>query len=116
MTTKEKVINESILRIEKRLSEIREMNDARPLSDIIAIRQEAQALLQENTTIEQRTSAAFLEKIEQLSRREQKAIKLAKELTGKRMIDLMNEQIKLEFELRDLNNEKYYIELRSKGF
>lgn len=113
MTTKEKVINESIIRIEKRLSEIAKIIDAKPISDLIAIRQEAQKLLEENTTIQQRTSNEFIAKIEILSKKEKRCIKLSKELTGQKMIDLMDEQIKLEFELRDLNNEKYYIE-RSK--
>jgi hypothetical protein len=113
MTTKEKVINESIIRIEKRLTEIAKINDANPISDLIEIRQEAQKLLEENTTIQQRTSNEFIAKIEALSKKEKRCINLAKENTGQKMIDLMDERIKLEFELRDLNNEKYYIE-RSK--
>ncbi len=69
MTTKEKVINESICRIEKRLSEIAKINDTNPISDLIAIRQEAQKLLEENTTIQQRTSNEFISKIEALSKK-----------------------------------------------
>jgi hypothetical protein len=109
MTTREKIINESIIRIEKRLSEIAKINDANPISDLIAIREEAQKLLEENTTIQERTSNEFIAKIEILSKKEKRCIKLAEENTGQKMVDLMDERIKLEFELRDLNNEKYYI-------
>jgi intein/homing endonuclease len=110
MTTKEKVINESIIRVEKSLKELKKINEATPLLDLIKIREEAQKLLDDNKTIQQRTSNDFIAKIDLLSKKEKRCIKLAKELTGQKMLDLMDEQIKLEFELRDLNNEKYYIE------
>jgi hypothetical protein len=110
MTTKEKVINESIVRIEKRLKEIKKINEATPLLDLIDVREEAQKLLDENKTVKERTSDEFIAKIESLSKRERHCIKLAKENTGKRMFDLMDEQIRLESELNDLINERYYIE------
>lgn len=62
MTTKEKVIRESITRIEKRLKEIDDINNARPISDLIEVRKEAQSLLDAHTTIEQRTSTEFIKK------------------------------------------------------
>ena len=113
MTTKEKVINESIIRVENRLKEIKKINEATPLLDLIEIRKTAQTLLDENKTIQQRTSNEFIAKIEILSKKEKQCIKLAKENSGQKMLDLMDEQIKLEFELNDLKNEKYSIE-RSK--
>ena len=114
MTTKEKVINESIIRIEKRIEEIKKIFKATPLLDLIDVRREAQALLDENKTIQQRTSNEFVAKIEKLSKKEQCCIRLAKRLTGQKMNDLMDEQINLESALRYLNNEQYYIE-RSKS-
>lgn len=110
MTIKEKVINETILKIEGRLIKVRALNNATPILDLIKIREEAQKLLEENKTLDQRTSMEFMAKIEILSQNEQKCIKLAKELQGQKMFDLMDEEIKLELELRDLKNEKYYIE------
>lgn len=114
MTTKEKVIRESITRIEKRLKEIDDINNARPISDLIEVRKEAQSLLDAYTTIEQRTSTEFIKKIEKLSNKEGACLKLAKKLTGSYMNDIMNEEIKLRHELRDLNNELYYIEAKQK--
>lgn len=110
MTTKEKVINESIFRIEQRLAEIEKINNANHIQSIINIREDAQQLLETNTTIQQRTSKAFVEQIEFLLKKEKHFIKLAKEMTGQKMIDLAKERVKLEIELIELKNEKYHIE------
>lgn len=116
MTTKEKVINESIIRVEKRLAEIKKILNATPLLDLIDVRREVQVLLEENKTIQQRTSNEFIAKIDNLAKKEKQCIKLAKELTGQKMIDLMDEEISLEVELSDLNNELYHIErIKSKS-
>lgn len=109
MTTKEKVIKESIILIKKRIAEIKKILNATPLLDLIDVRKEAQTLLEENKTIQQRTSNEFIVKIGKLAEKEKQCIKLAKELTGQKMNDLMDEQINLESELRDLNNQLYYI-------
>jgi hypothetical protein len=108
MTTKEKIIHQSIEKIEKQLKEINYIIDANPLTEIIKIRQEAQKLLEENKTIEQRTSESFISKIEILSKREKEQFALAKK--GKDTTKLIDEKIKLEFELSDLRNELYHIE------
>lgn len=110
MTTKEKVIIESISRIEKRLKEIRKINEATPLIDLINVKIEARKLLEANKTIEQRTSKEFIAKINALAMKEAKCIKLAKENSGQKMFDLMDEKIQLEFELQELKNEQYYID------
>lgn len=110
MTTKEKVINQSIEQVEKRLKEINFILEANPLSEICKIRQEAQKLLDENKTVEQRTSDDFISKIEVLSKREKEQFSLAEK--SKDSIKLIDEKVKLEFELSDLRNELYCIERR----
>ena len=110
MTTKEKVINQSIGKVEKRLKEINFILEANPLSEICKIRQEAQKLLDENKTVEQRTSDDFIAKIEALSKREKEQFALAEK--SKDSIKLIDEKVNLEFELSDLRNELYQIEHR----
>lgn len=110
MPTKEKVINQSIERVEKQLKEINFILDANPLSEICKIRQESQKLLDENKTVEQRTSDDFISKIEVLSKREKEQFSLAEK--SKDSIKLIDEKVKLEFELSELRNELYHIERR----
>lgn len=108
MTTKEKVIHQSIRQVEKRLKEINFILDANPLIEICKIRQEAQKLLDENKTLAQRTSDDFMSKIEVLSKREKAQFALAEK--SKDRIKLIGEKVKLELELSDLRNELYHIE------
>ncbi len=110
MTTKEKVINQSIKQVEKRLKKINFILGAAPVSEICKIRQEAQKLFDENKTVEQRTSDDFTSKIKVLSKREKEQFFLAEK--SKDSIKLIEEKIKLEVELSDLRNELYYIERR----
>ena len=110
MTTKEKIINQSIEQVKKQLKEINFILEATPLSEICKIRQEAQKLLDENKTVEQRTSDDFITKIEALSKREKEQFALAEK--SKDSIKLIDEKVKLEFELSDLRNELYHIERR----
>ena len=110
MTTKEKVINQIIEQVEKRLKEINFILESNPLSEICKIRQEAQKLLDENKTVEQRTSDDFISKIEVLSKREEEQFALAEK--SKDSIKLIDEKVNLEFELSDLRNELYHIERR----
>lgn len=108
MTTKEKVIKQSIKQIEKQIKEIDFILNANPLSEICKIRQEAQKLLDENKSVEQRTSDDFIAKIEVLSNREKEQFALAQK--GKDSIKLIDKKVKLEFELSDLRTELYHIE------
>lgn len=110
MTTKEKVIRESIIRVETRLAKINKDLNASPLSDLIDIRREAQALLDKNKTVAERTSDEFTAQIEELSKKEKQCVKMAKELTGRKMSELIDEKVTLQRELIDLNNELYRIE------
>lgn len=107
MTTKENIIRKSISQVQTKLDKINSLLEARPLSEICKIRQEAQVLLEENKTLEQKTSKEFMLKIENLSKREKEQFKLAKQ--SRDSSKLIDEKIKLEFELTDLKNELFYI-------
>jgi len=113
MTTKEKVIKESIERNTKRLNEIKTLLEANPLSRICELRMEAKKLLDENKGIEKRTSSDFVAKIDKLAKEEKKMFALAKKQQNSS--NLIDEQVKLEMELGDLNNELYFIERRRAG-
>jgi len=107
MDIKRQVINESISRIEKRLNEINKIFNSNPLSEICKIRIEAQELLEQNKTIEQRTSKEFIEKIDVLAKKEKKLINFAKK--QRYSVELIDEQVELESQLRDLNNELFHM-------
>lgn len=108
MNIKEQVINESIARINERLIKIKNILDANPIGEICKIRLEAQKLLEENKTIEQRTSKEFVVKIEMLAKREKEQFRLVKQM--KNTSKLIDEQVDLEMQLQELNTELYYIE------
>ena len=108
MTIKEKVINKSISEVEMQLNEINFILNATPLTEIVNIRFEAQKLLEENRTLEQRTSNVFLKKIEDLSRREKELFVIAKKSENSSI--LTTKKVKLEIELTDLKNELFHIE------
>lgn len=105
MTTKEKVINQSIEQLKKRLKEINFILEANPLSEICKIRKEAQKMLNENKTVESRISDDFISKIEVLVKREKEQFDLAEKL--KDSTKLIDEKVDLEFELLELRNELY---------
>ncbi len=107
MTTKEKIIRKTIAEVERKLAEIKALLDATPLTEICKIRMEAQRLLEENTSLEQRTSHDFIKKIEDLSRREKEQFEIADK--AKDSIKLIDKKVNLEIELSDLNRELYYI-------
>lgn len=110
MTTKEKVIKESIDRNTKRLNEICSLLDANPLSRVIEIRTEAKKLFEENKGIEKRTSSEFVTKIDKLANEEKRMFELAEKQQDS--IKLIDEKVKIEMELSDLNKELYYIEFK----
>ncbi len=107
MKTIEKVVRESIDRVLKRLAEIKELMDFNPISEIIAVRKEFADLLEANQGVEKRTSKEFGAKIDLLHSREKKAIAQAKKQTSEATTKLIDEQIDLESELRDLRNELF---------
>jgi hypothetical protein len=110
MKVKEKVIKESIKRIEKRLKEIEELQSKNPIRRICEIRMEAQTLFEENKG-DKRFESSFINKIEILSKEEQEMFKIAEK--QKDSAKLIDEQVNLEIELGELKSELFYIE-RSK--
>jgi hypothetical protein len=108
MTTKERLLRKSIGKVEKKLKEIDFILNATPLSEICRIRQEGQRLLDENKTIEQRTSEGFIAKIEALHKRERQQFALAEK--GKDSLKLIHAKVELDFELSELKKELYFIE------
>ena len=105
MSIKEQVINEAIERINKRLKAINEIFECRPLNRVIELQKQAQKLLDENTTIQQRTSHDFIFKIERLANEERRQLALACKKWDYGA--LTSEQVKLELELNDLKGELY---------
>ena len=112
MTTKEKIVNQSIKKVQKQLDKINYILEAKPLTELCNIRQETVELLENNKTIEQRTSTEFIAKIEALSIREKEQVKLAHKL--KNSVKLIDQKIELESELSDLKTELYYIQQKTK--
>lgn len=110
MTTKEKIIKKSIEQVQKKLNEVDILLQSNPASEIISIRMEAQKLLNENTTLKQRTSAEFISKLEALSKREKEQFKIASK--SKDSTKLIEQKVSLQMELSDLNTELFYIELK----
>ena len=108
MTTKEKIIKKSIEQVQRKLKEVNILLESNPASEIICIRMEAQKLLNENTTLKQRTSYEFISKLDALSKREKEQFKIANK--SKDSIKLIEQKVSLQMELSDLNTELYYIE------
>lgn len=108
MKVKEKVVRASIEAILARLKEINFLLDAKPLSGILGVEMEFQELLEQNKTFEERVSAAFKEKLDDLISRKKKYFELFEKTrdTSK----LINEKVELESELLDLRNELFHIE------
>ena len=108
MTTKEKVVRESIKRITKRLKVLEDIQNSSPASDLIDVRKEAQELLEQNKGIEKGTSKEFMSKIEELSKKEKDCWKMINR--QKKWMKDSDEIVKLQIELGDLKNELFYIE------
>ena len=110
MTTKEKIIRKSIKEVTKELAELKDLIYSSPLIEIIEIRKKAQTLLESST--KGRTSEEFLGKIKVLATKEKSLFKKAKKQENS--VELIDRQVKLEFELTDLNHELYFITRNSK--
>lgn len=110
MSVKEKIIDESIQRIEKRISEIDSIIFADPLSEIIELRQEAQKRLDEARENGTDSSDEFLAYIKKCSKKEKELFKLAEKQQDTNK--LLDEKSKLKSELSSLHSEKHYIEMR----
>lgn len=106
MKVKIQVLNKSIEIIEKRLAKIQQLLDYSPHSEIFAVRKEFAELLKNNTTPESRMTSEFYHKVIELEKRESIARKMIEK--QKSSIKLIDEKVKLEFELRDLQSELFY--------
>ena len=110
MTTKEKIIRASIKQIQKQIAEIDSVVNSNPLSDIIKLRQEAQTLLGQ-TDSKGLSNPEFIEQINNMAQTERALFTLAeKQKDSSKLID---EKVELEFELRELKDELYYIEMKN---
>lgn len=110
MTIKEQLIRQAISNIEKRLTKIIEIIDARPFSEICTLRIQGQKLLEEYKTNEQQMSKEFMDQLHALATEETRLLKLAKK--QKNIVKLIQERVNLQSELRDLKSEIYHINLR----
>lgn len=102
---KEKVVNESIKRIRKRLAEIDRIMDSKPLSEIVEGRIKAQAILKQHKGDYKKIS----ELIEPLAIKEKELFKLAKKQNSNRF-DFIGEKVELGSQLSELYAEKYSID------
>ena len=107
MTTKEKIIRAAIADAKRQIEKIDALLEANPVSEIIKIREEFKALLEQNQGVEKRTHPEFMKALEELSRREKEQFSIAERM--KNSTDLIEKKVKLDFELRDLNNELYFL-------
>ena len=107
MSVKKEIIEKSILEINKRLSKLDEIIDAKPLSDLFEINDDFKTLLNENEGIEKRTSKEFIAKLNILSEREKIAKKSLEK--QKNIVSLIDQKVELESELSQLKNELYYL-------
>ncbi len=108
MTTKEKIILQSIEVIEKRISEIDKIIAFNPATELNKIHKEAIVLLEKYKTFEERTSKSYVAQFSKFAKREKQINKFAKK--HKSTVGLFDEKAKLESELSDLRMELYYIE------
>jgi len=104
MTTKERIIRESISAAEKERSEIIELLEASPLIEIIEGRKKAQKLLCEYETSDPRLS----EEIGKLAKDEARLFAIAKKQADSNA--LVIRRVELDFEISDLERELYFIE------
>jgi hypothetical protein len=107
MSIKREVINESISRINSRLEDIDKILDANPLSDIIELRLELKDKMHEYD----HTDPEFTKWLKSSAKKEKEFFKLA-DLQTKETGNLINEKVKLQMELSDLNNELWRMDQR----
>lgn len=107
MTTKEKIVRLSIAEVKVKMKKLDDILNASPAIDIINIRQEFKELLEENKG-DKRLTAAFSSMVNHLDKREKAAWRMVKK--QEKNAQHQDEHTKLSMELRDLENELFYIE------
>lgn len=109
MTTKEKVINESIRKINKELIEIDEILNANPLSEIIQLRQKASELIKGDGWKDKKIQA----EISKMAKKGKELFAVAEK--QRKTNELIDRKVKSEMELSDLNSELYFLNYREKA-
>lgn len=102
MTTKEKIIRQTVVRIDKRLSQIKELIDARPIATIIELRIKAQAFSEKHKD----DYAKIAEAVKPLAKEEKRQHAIFKKQEGTQLWD---ERLRLETEKHDLANELFFL-------
>lgn len=108
MTTKEKIILQSIEVIEKRISEIEGNINFNPFTELIKLRMQTRELLEKHKTVEERASTSFMAQLSIFAEKEKKIRAFAEKCNS--LLEFFDEKAKLKSELSDLKNELYYIE------
>ena len=112
MTTKEKIILESIEVINNRLSEIDRIIDFNPFTEIRKVREQAQELLENHKTIEERVNPNFMAQLIALGKKEDEIIMASQK--SRNILELLNEKGNLATELFELRTELSWIEYAKK--
>ena len=108
MTIKEKVIRQSIKIATKQINEIDSILFANPLSDIIQLEKETILKVKELHNESNQQEAMIL--LNKAIKKREGLLKIAKKQQNS--IKLIDDKVKLEFELADLNRDLYYIDLK----
>lgn len=112
MNTKEKVIRESLRRVEKRLAQITFLLEYNCLSEIVAIRQDFKKLL-ENYKGKSRLTKEFSEQFAEIQKREE-AVKSIHKATTTKGRKLIEEKAALVIERSNLFREAYFEDINLK--
>jgi len=105
---KEKVVLESIRRIERRLAKIAAIKASDPVGDLIRLRKDASMILVDPAN----DASAIAEKLQPFAAEERRLIALEKR--QRKVFHDVEEQVDLEMELGDLRDERYLINLRKR--
>nr|WP_067285808.1 hypothetical protein [Marinobacterium profundum] len=111
-SVKEKVINQALARIERRLTSIRGVLDANPLSDLCEVREKAAALHDACFAGDKRDHDGFIKGLDPLVKEEARLLRLAKRQLRDSM-KLIDKQVELEFERGELIRELSMIDFRN---
>lgn len=107
MTTKERVITESLARLKKQHTDLMQMWDAKPLVELCELRQKAAAKMD----FYKSGTPEALKELSELAKEEKRLFALA-EKQQTMTLKLPEMRVKIEMEMRDLENELFYINQR----
>lgn len=107
MSIKIEVIKKSIAAAEKRLKKVDDLLNAKPLSEICNLREQAAKIVEEHKGDYKKIA----ELIDPLAKKEKKLFAIAKKQTS--TTDLVDQKVALESELYQLRNELFYAEQKA---